>query len=71
MRATWTGRGAGALEGQPARQGRGPEVWIAKVEGPVSVSSDSQQDLTSGMLKVNSAALREQGRQEDTRRERC
>ena len=43
--------GAGALEGQPAQQGRAPKVWLAKVEGLDSVSSDSQQDLTSGTLK--------------------
>ena len=49
---------AGAVEGQlahPARQS--PRVWLAKAEGPDWVSSDSQQDLTSGMLKVNSSAL--------------
>ena len=57
------------MEGQPARQGRAPKVWLAKVEGPDSVSSDSQRDLTSGMLKVNSSDLREQGGQEDVERE--
>ena len=49
------------MEGQPAWQGRAPEAWIAKTEGLDSVSSDSQWDLTSGMLKVNSSALGEQG----------
>ena len=49
--------GAGAVEGQPIRQGRAPEVWLAKVEGPDCMSSDSQWDLTAGMLKVNSSAL--------------
>ena len=53
--------GAGAMDGQPTWEGRAPEVWLAKVEGPDSVSSESQWDLTSGMLKVNSSALREQG----------
>ena len=63
--------GARAVEGQPARQGTAPEVWLAKVDGPDSVSSESQWDLTSEMLKVNSSALRERGRQEDSRRESC
>ena len=53
--------GARVVEGQPTRQGRAPEVWLAKVEGPDTVSSDSQRDLTSGMLKVNSSALEEWG----------
>ena len=57
------------MEGQPTRQGRAPEVWLAKAEGLDSVNSDSQRDLTSGMLKLNSSALREQGRQEDAGRE--
>ena len=39
-----------------------PGVWLAKGEGPDCMSSDSQGDLTSGMLKINSSALREQGR---------
>ena len=42
-----------------------------RLEGPDSVSSDSQRDLTSGMLKVNSPALRQWGGQEDTKRESC
>ena len=50
-------------EGQPARQGRAPEVWPAKPEGPDCMSSDSQRDLTTRMLKVNTSALREQGGQ--------
>ena len=49
--------GARAVEGQPTRQGRAPKVWLAKAEGLGCVSSDSQQDLTSGMLKVSSSAL--------------
>ena len=53
--------GARAVEGQPIRQGRAPKVWLAKAEGPDSMSFDSQLDLTSGMLRVNSSALREQG----------
>ena len=38
---------------------------LAKAEGPDCMSSDSQWDLTSGMLKVNSSAQRAGGR-EDT-----
>ena len=56
--ATWTGGrepgGGGAA--RPARQSP-PKVWLAKAEGPDSVSSDSQWNLTSGMLKVNSSDL--------------
>ena len=63
--------GAREVEGQPAQQGRAPKVWLAKAEGPDLVSSDSQWDLTSGMLTVNSSALREWEGQEDTRRESC
>ena len=63
--------GAGAVEGQPAQQGRAPKVWLANVEGLDSVSSDSQQDLTSGILKVNSSTLGEWGGQEDNGREGC
>ena len=59
------------MEGQPIRQGRAPKVRLAKVEGLDSVSSDSQWDLTYGMLKVNSSALREWGGQEDTEKESC
>ena len=58
-------------EGQPAWQDRAPEVWLAKVEGLDCVSSDSQWDLTSGMLKVNSSALGEGGEREDTGKESC
>ena len=59
--------GARAMEGQPAHPARqSPQVWLAKAEGPDSMSSDSQQDLTSGMLKVNSSALGERGGQKDT-----
>ena len=56
------------MEGQPIGQGRAPEVWLAKAEGPDSVSSDSQQDFTCGILTGNSSALGERGRQEDTGR---
>ena len=61
--------GARVVEGQPAWHGRAPEVWLAKAKGPDSVSSDSQQDLISGMLKVNSSALGERGGREDTGKE--
>ena len=57
----------GGVAAHPARQS--PQVWLAKAEGPDSLSSDSQRDLTSGMLKVNSSALRELGGQEYARRE--
>ena len=50
--------GAWEVEGQPAGQDRAPGVWLEKAEGPDCVSSDSQGDLTSGMLKVNSSAGR-------------
>ena len=53
------------VEGQLARQGRAPEVWLAKAEGPDYMSSESQWDLISGKLKVNSSALGEWGGQED------
>ena len=53
--------GARVVEWQHTQQGEAPKVWLAKAEGPHSVSSDSQQDVTSGMFKVNSSALREQG----------
>ena len=52
----------------PARQS--PRVWLAKVEGLDCMSSDSQWDLTSGMLQVNSFALRAGGL-EDNGRESC
>ena len=61
------------VEGQPPLprgQGRAPKVWLAKVEGPDPLSSNSQRDLTYGMLKVNSSAQRVGG-QEDTGRESC
>ena len=54
------GREPGQWRGSPpARQS--PQVWLAKAEGPDCMSSDSQWDLTSGILKVNSSALRDQG----------
>ena len=71
VRATQTGgRELGRWRGSPPGR-QSPQVWLAKAEGPDSVSSDSQRDLTSGMLKVNSSALREQGGREDTGRESC
>ena len=63
--------GSPGVEGQASRQGRAPEVWLAKVEEADCVSFDSQWDLTSGMLKVNSSALGEREGQEDSRRESC
>ena len=61
--------------------GRQPRSWrgsplgkaepLAKAEGPDSMGSISQWDLTSGMLKVNNSALGEQGGQEDAGRESC
>ena len=57
------------MEGQPAWQGRAPKVWLAKAEEPDTVSTDSQRDLTSGMLKVNSSSIRETGEREDVGRE--
>ena len=62
---SWGGGGAAC----PARQS--PGVWLAKVEGLDCLSSGSQRDLTSEMLKINSSALREQGGREGTGRERC
>ena len=53
--------GGRVVEGETAREGTAPKIWLAKAEGPNSVSSDSQRGLTSGMLKVNSSALREWG----------
>ena len=53
--------GARVVEGETAWKGTAPKVWLEKTEGPDSVSSDSQQGFTSGMLKVNSSALRERG----------
>ena len=53
--------GAGVVKGQPTEQGRAPRVWLAKAKGLDSVNSDSQWDLTSGMLKVNGCALGELG----------
>ena len=58
------------VEGQPTGQGRAPEVWLAKTEGPDYMSSDSQRDLTSGMLKVSSSAQKAEGR-ENNGRESC
>ena len=60
---SWDGGGAAP------RQDRAPKVWLAKVEALDPMSSDSQQDLTSRMLEVNSSALGEWGGQQDTGRE--
>ena len=50
VRATWTG-GRELGGGGAARLTRqSPRVWLAKAEGPERVCSDSQWDLTSGML---------------------
>ena len=59
------------VEGQLAQRGRAPEVCHAKAERSEPVISDSQWDLTSGMLKVNSSALGEWGGREDAGRESC
>ena len=59
------------VEGQPAGQGITPKFWLAKAEGPGCMSSDSQQDIISEMLEVNSSALGERGGREDTVMERC
>ena len=42
------GREPGRRGGPPAKQR--PGVWLAKVEGPDGVCSDSKRDLTSGRL---------------------
>ena len=65
-----SGREPGWWRGSLPGKAEPPEVWLAKAEGPDCVSSDSQQDLTSGMLKVNSS-LSESGKGEDARRESC
>ena len=57
------------MEGQPGWQGRAPEVCIAKAEELDRVSSDSQQDIISVMLKVS--AFRELGGRENAGRESC
>ena len=47
VRAAWTGRRElGRRGGPPAKQS--PRVWLAKVEGPDGVCSDSKWDLASG-----------------------
>ena len=60
---------------EPGRRGsplakQSPRVWLAKVEGPDGVCSDSKRDLTSGRLCVNSSAQRAGGL-EDNGRESC
>ena len=63
--------GSQGSEGQPVHPARqSAQDWLAKVEGPDEVCSDSQRDLTSGMLKVNSSAQRVGGL-EDNGRESC
>ena len=42
------GREPGRRGSPPAKQS--PRVWLAKVEGPDGVCSDSKRDLTSGRL---------------------
>ena len=42
------GRALGWRGSPPAKQR--PRVWLAKMEGPDGVCSDSKQDLTSGRL---------------------
>ena len=65
MRATQTGRRElGQWRGSPPCKAEP----LAKAKGPDSVSSDSQRDLISGMLKVNNSTLEDQGGQEDTGR---
>ena len=67
VHASWTGgREPGLWRGSPL----GKAEPLARVEGPDCMSSESQGDLTSGMLKVNSSAQRAGG-PEDTGRERC
>ena len=52
VHAAWTawigGREPGQRGGPPAKQS--PRVWLAKVEGPEGVCSDSKWDLISGRL---------------------
>ena len=62
------GREPGQRGGPPAKQS--PRVWLAKVEGPDGVCSDSKRDLTSGRLYANSSAQRTGGL-EDNGRESC
>ena len=52
------GREHGQWRGSPPGKAES-QIWLAKAEGPDCMSSDSQQELISGMLKVNSSALRE------------
>ena len=59
-------RGGGGAA-RPARQS--PREWLAKAEEPDECVLTA--GLTSGMLRVNSSALGEQGGQEDTGRESC
>ena len=52
--------GARAVEGQPAQEGRAPEVSLAKAEGPDSVSSEPVR-LNIWNVIVNSSAQRAGG----------
>ena len=47
----WWWRGSPTSKAEP----------LAKAEGPDAICSDIQRDLTSGMLKVNTSALRVRG----------
>ena len=44
VRATWTGGREPGWRGGPQAKQR-PRVWLAKVEGPEGVCSNSKQDL--------------------------
>ena len=68
MHSTDWREGAGAEGRPPAKQS--PQVWVAKVEGPEGVCSDSKRDLTSGRVEANSSAQRTEGL-EDNRGESC
>ena len=56
--------------GAACRARQSPRVWLAKAEGLEGVCSDSQRDLISGMLLVNSSAPRAGGLK-DNGRESC
>ena len=49
VRATPTGGREPGQRGSPLAN-QSPQVWLAKVEGPDGVCSDSKRDLTSGRL---------------------
>ena len=61
VRATRTGgREPGQWRGSVPGKAGPPKSGFQKQRGRTCVSSDSQQDLTSGMLKVDNSVLREQ-----------